>query len=92
MKQVYLKNVVSLRLDKEKCVGCKRCTEVCPHEVFEMKDKKAEIINKDLCMECGACMKNCAYNAIFVKPGVGCAYAIMIGKFKGTEPDCGCDC
>lgn len=90
MKQVYLKNVVTLEYFEEKCVGCGRCTEVCPHGVFQMSGKKAEMLNKDSCMECGACMKNCAFDAISVKPGVGCAYAIIVGQLRGTEPDCGC--
>ena len=30
----YLKNVVSLSLDQEKCIGCGLCIQVCPHNVF----------------------------------------------------------
>ena len=90
MKQKYLKNVVTLNLNDERCTGCSKCMEVCPHAVFEMKDKKASIVDKDRCMECGACAKNCAFNAISVKTGVGCAHAIITGKLLGTEPVCGC--
>jgi NAD-dependent dihydropyrimidine dehydrogenase PreA subunit len=86
----YIKNVVTLELNTEKCLGCGRCTEVCPHEVFELKDRKAEISDKDSCMECGACAKNCPVSCIKVKSGVGCAYGIMMGKLMGTEPTCGC--
>lgn len=90
MNQKYLKNVVTLKLNADKCKGCGKCMEVCPHSVFEMKDKKSQIIDKDRCMECGACAKNCPFNAISVKPGVGCAYAVIMGKVLGTEPTCGC--
>ena len=31
---VYLENVVTLQLDTEKCIGCGKCTEVCPHAVI----------------------------------------------------------
>ncbi len=89
----YLKNVVTLEFRKDKCIGCGRCVEVCPHEVFSLtttKPIKAEMIDRDACMECGACMRNCAYEAISVRPGVGCACAIVMGKLRGTEPDCGC--
>jgi NAD-dependent dihydropyrimidine dehydrogenase PreA subunit len=90
MKHKYLKNVVTLQLDEEKCKGCGMCINVCPHEVFLMKDDKAQIVDKDSCMECGACAKNCPFSAIEVRPGVSCAYAIIIGKLTGTEPNCGC--
>lgn len=87
---VYLKNVVTLELDVLKCNGCMMCTIVCPHEVFGIKEKKAYIVNRDLCMECGACEKNCPEGAISVRSGVGCAAAILNGLLKGTEPTCDC--
>ena len=87
---VYLKNVVTLQLDEEKCTACRMCVTVCPHEVFEIKDKKAHIVRKDYCMECGACARNCAFDAISVKTGVGCAAGVIQGLLKGTEPTCSC--
>ena len=86
----YLKNVATLTLDIEICIGCGRCTEVCPHGVFEIDGRKARITDKDLCMECGACAKNCPANAITVSAGVGCASAIIKGWLTGTEPHCDC--
>src|SRR5512138_201546 len=86
----YLKNVVTLELDTEKCNGCRMCTRVCPHDVFAIVDKKAVIRHKDYCMECGACAKNCPENAIKVKSGVGCAAGIINGILRGTEPTCDC--
>lgn len=88
----YLKDVVTLDVNTEKCNGCGMCLKVCPHEVFELIERKAHIINKDYCMECGACAKNCSQSAIYVKSGVGCATAILQGAIKGTEPTCGCSC
>lgn len=87
---IYLKDVVSLQLDQQKCNGCKMCITVCPHEVFQLKDKKTFIQNKDQCMECGACEKNCSEGAITVKAGVGCAAAVINGLMKGTAPNCDC--
>lgn len=86
----YLKDVVTLELDQQKCNGCMMCTIVCPHEVFAMENKKAIIQNRDLCMECGACEKNCATGAISVVSGVGCAAGIINGLLRGTEPSCDC--
>ena len=86
----YLKNVVTLKLDGEKCIGCRMCLIVCPHRVFAFSDSRAEIANRDLCMECGACMMNCPAGALEVRAGVGCAYAILRSKLKGGEPTCCC--
>lgn len=90
MKHKYLKDVATLKLNGEKCIGCGMCITVCPHEVFAMQDGQAKILAKDSCMECGACAKNCPAAAIKVKQGVGCAYAIIVGKLTKSEPNCGC--
>jgi NAD-dependent dihydropyrimidine dehydrogenase PreA subunit len=99
-KLKYLENVATLNFDEEKCVGCGRCAEVCPHGVFEIDMEQdidprlitARIADKDACMECGACAKNCPANAIEVNAGVGCALGIMMSWFTGKEPTCGPDC
>jgi len=91
MKHKYLKNVTTLAFSTEKCIGCGRCTEVCPHGVFDIDGGKARIIERDLCMECGACALNCPVSAIEVNAGVGCALAIIMSWFTGKEPTCGCD-
>ncbi|MFC1495822.1 mercury methylation ferredoxin HgcB [Candidatus Margulisiibacteriota bacterium] len=88
--QEYIKNVASLKLNQDKCTGCGMCVTVCPHPVFELKDKKVYIKNINACMECGACQTNCPEGALEVKPGVGCAAAVIMGAIKGTEPTCGC--
>ncbi len=80
---VYLKDVVTLQLDPEKCVGCGFCTDVCPHGVFVRENGSIRIAFRDACMECGACARNCPADAIRVRTGVGCAQAVihsMIGR------------
>jgi NAD-dependent dihydropyrimidine dehydrogenase PreA subunit len=86
----YISDVSTLELDADKCIGCGMCVEVCPHNVFEIRDKKAMVLDKDLCMECGACAQNCAAGAITVDKGVGCAVALINSMITGGEPSCGC--
>jgi NAD-dependent dihydropyrimidine dehydrogenase PreA subunit len=86
----YLANVTTLQYAPEKCAGCGRCVEVCPQGVFVMRDKLAEVTDKDLCMECGACAMNCEFAALSVDSGVGCATALINSMVTGGEPACGC--
>lgn len=88
---VYLPKVSTLALDPEKCIGCGRCREVCPHEVFAQEAKKASIQDMDACMECGACARNCPVQAITVDAGVGCASGLLsqaLGKKNALELCC----
>lgn len=88
-KMIYLKDVVTLQLNREKCSGCCMCMVVCPHAVFTMNNGRVQIENKDACMECGACAKNCPSEALTVKAGVGCAAAV-INAALGREGACCC--
>ena len=89
-QQVYLKDVVTLSLDQEKCAGCGMCLIVCPHEVLYMSNGRAEIVNRDACMECGACAQNCPAEAITVVPGVGCAAAVINSMLGRESSSCCC--
>jgi NAD-dependent dihydropyrimidine dehydrogenase PreA subunit len=88
MRQKYLKDVVTLTLDIDRCIGCGQCINVCPHQVFAMDGDKAGILSRDNCMECGACAINCPVAALAVNAGVGCAAAIIQGWLTGKEPAC----
>jgi len=95
----YIEEVVTLAYDREKCVGCGACGEVCPHGVFKAeRGSKAELLDRGGCMECGACAANCPSQAITVKSGVGCAQAILASWVshvpflkKTVNPD-SCEC
>ena len=87
---VYLKDVVTLKLDGEKCIGCGMCLLVCPHAVLSLTNGKVDVVNRDACMECGACAQNCPTNALFVNAGVGCATAVINSALGRTSGSCCC--
>ncbi len=86
---IYLKDVVTLSMAPEKCVGCGMCLEVCPRGVFGMSNGTAEIVLRDACIECGACAQNCPVEALKVQAGVGCAAAV-INAFLGRRNESCC--
>jgi len=89
MFDAYLEN--TLVYDPALCNGCAMCVAVCPHAVFEMDDRKAQLVRPLACIECGACRLNCVTNAIRVESGVGCASA-MIGAALTGKKEVSCDC
>jgi ferredoxin len=89
-KLIYLKDVVTLALDQEKCVGCGMCLLVCPHAVLAMENGHARIEDRDACMECGACARNCPAEAVTVKSGVGCAAAVINAALGRESSNCCC--
>lgn len=85
---VYLKDVVTLSLDEERCTGCGLCLDVCPHAVFVRRNGKVAVSTRDACMECGACSRNCPSSALSVRSGVGCAAAVIssaLGRQKSSS-------
>jgi NAD-dependent dihydropyrimidine dehydrogenase PreA subunit len=85
----YLEDVITLGFDVDKCTGCGMCTQVCPHGVFAMDGTRAKLVDRGACMECGACALNCAFGAITVQSGVGCAAAIIASYFRRGDVSCG---
>jgi len=87
---VYLKDVVTLKLDQERCIGCGMCLLVCPHAVMSLSNGKVDVVNRDACMECGACARNCPAEALNVRPGVGCAAAVINSILGRKKSSCCC--
>jgi ferredoxin len=86
----YLEDAVTLELDVDRCNGCGMCVVVCPHAVFAIENKRAVLVDRGACMECGACARNCEPEAIRVRAGVGCAAAVLSSMLTGGELSCGC--
>ena len=61
-------------IDEHKCVGCGKCTLVCPMTALNVQNSsdlnrkfKLASLNEDICLGCGVCVKNCPTNAISLK-------------------------
>ena len=53
-------------INKEKCVGCMMCAEVCPTGAMwgDFDNRHIALIDRDLCIGCGICKKTCQFEAI----------------------------
>lgn len=54
-----------IKVDKKKCVNCHACIGVCPVKYCNDATNLEEgiIVNADLCIACGACIKECSHDA-----------------------------
>ncbi len=55
-------------IEKQKCIGCAKCKEICPAKTINMYDngKKAKIAHKK-CIKCFCCHEMCPVKAIHLK-------------------------
>ena len=65
------KELLSFKVDKDKCIGCGMCAKNCPASAISRTDyiapghKLASFeIDQDKCVKCGVCMGNCKFKAI----------------------------
>lgn len=58
--------MVEIKVDAEKCNGCKTCVDTCPVGVYEIEDEKSVPVKKNDCLVCRACEVQCPNAAIEV--------------------------
>lgn len=56
----------SVRMDRDKCVGCMNCIKHCPTEAIRVRNGKANII-KEKCIDCGKCIAVCPHHAKYAQ-------------------------
>ena len=56
---------MSIAIDKQKCIGCGRCRNVCPGSLIKLdSDNRAYIKYPKDCWGCTSCIKECPAYAI----------------------------
>ena len=79
---------MSIRIDKQKCVGCAGCVEVCPGNLIKIDtDGKAVIPYPKDCWGCTSCLKECRHDAInfFLGADIGGMGSILHTRTEGKK-------
>ena len=53
-----------LAFNAQKCIGCRRCEQVCPNDVHSFTADGCHIVNFDACQTCGLCVDVCMQDAL----------------------------
>jgi NADH-quinone oxidoreductase subunit F len=51
----------------DKCIGCTKCSRICPANAINGKVKELHEVDIDKCLKCGACIDSCKFGAIIKK-------------------------
>lgn len=54
--------MTGIKIETDKCTGCKLCISACPFGAITITNMKAEILNN--CTLCGACSSSCKFDAL----------------------------
>lgn len=72
-----------IRLDVNKCTGCRNCVEICPMDVFYFNETahKSVLAYPENCQSCGQCFVNCEGRSIGI---VNDTYSYPITAYRGV--------
>ena len=70
---------IEIKIDVEKCTGCKTCVELCPVNLLEITKVDGRNVtsapDQSFCLKCHMCEFHCGFEAIKVLP-----------PFEGQQP------
>ncbi len=53
---------MAAEVDKENCIACGACVDVCPVEAIKVDE--IAVIDAETCTDCGTCVDDCPVDAI----------------------------
>ncbi|NLC38992.1 MAG: 4Fe-4S binding protein, partial [Clostridia bacterium] len=59
------KELITFRIDPDKCNGCTRCARKCPVDAIVGKAKEVHVIDVEKCTKCGTCLEVCRFGAVY---------------------------
>ncbi|MGB9679131.1 MAG: 4Fe-4S dicluster domain-containing protein [Thermoanaerobacteraceae bacterium] len=70
------KTGAEINIDEKKCIGCRKCVEVCPEDIYKLIKNEQEInpnkqyksfpVTPEKCILCLSCLEICPTNAISI--------------------------
>ncbi len=60
------KDLITYRIDPDKCTGCTSCARMCPQGAISGEKKKPHAIDESACIRCGICLETCKFGAVEV--------------------------
>lgn len=78
---LHEERLLSIVLDKDKCKGAGYCEQVCPRTCFTVGSGTATV-NGECCIQCGACIVQCPFDAVYFKGPKGVLRPEVIRKYK----------
>lgn len=59
--------MIDVKIDYEACEDNRFCFEVCPEDVFALRNSKIVVDNADTCTMCWLCVNNCPTGAVTIE-------------------------
>lgn len=58
----------TIEIEREKCIGCRICIEVCPRVVYAFNegDHKVDLMSPESCVNCNACVRRCPVDCLLI--------------------------
>jgi NADH:ubiquinone oxidoreductase subunit F (NADH-binding)/NAD-dependent dihydropyrimidine dehydrogenase PreA subunit len=58
------RDLITFRIDAEKCTGCTLCVKECPTDAITGEKKEPHVLDQEKCIKCGACYEVCKFDAV----------------------------